>query len=101
MKKSGFDYAHPDDVEPDIRARLAALTNKGTILVDKMSAEQHLQLKQLQDFERRVALKYTSCRRFDQPCGGEDSAGTICAQGSVSGRSRAALGVISNGQVRI
>ena len=57
MKKSGFDYAHPDDVEPDIRARLAALTNKGTLLVDKMSVEQRLQLKQLQDFERRVALK--------------------------------------------
>ena len=57
MKTSGFDYAHPDDVEPDIRARLAALTNKGTLLVDKMSAEQRLQLKQLQDFERRVALK--------------------------------------------
>lgn len=57
MKKSGFDYAHPDDVEPDVRARLAALTNKGTILVAKMSAEQRLQLKELQDFERRVALK--------------------------------------------
>ena len=32
MKKAGFDYSHPDEVEPDIRARLAALTSGGTIL---------------------------------------------------------------------
>jgi hypothetical protein len=57
MKKVGFDYTHPDDVEPDIRARLAALTNNGSILVAKMSADQKAGLKKLQDYERRVAVK--------------------------------------------
>lgn len=55
MKKAGFDYNHPDEIEPDIRARLAVLTDNGRLLVDKMSAEQKAALKKLQDFERRVA----------------------------------------------
>jgi hypothetical protein len=57
MKKAGFDYGHPDEVEPDIRARLAALTNNGKILVEKMSPEQRAALKKLQDYELAVAAK--------------------------------------------
>jgi hypothetical protein len=57
MKKAGFDYSHPDEVEPDIRARLAALTNNGNILVEKMSPEQRTALKKLQDYELAVAAK--------------------------------------------
>jgi hypothetical protein len=55
MKKAGFEYSHPDQIEPDLRARLAALTSGGTIPVEKMTAEQKAALKQLQDFERAVA----------------------------------------------
>ncbi len=57
MRKAGFDYNHPDEVEPDIRERLAALTDGGTILVRDMSPEQRAALRQLQDYERRVAVK--------------------------------------------
>ncbi|MGE0226036.1 MAG: hypothetical protein AB7F35_23410 [Acetobacteraceae bacterium] len=56
MKKVGFDYSHPDDVEPDIRARLNALTANETIPLESMSASQREALKRLQDYERRVAL---------------------------------------------
>lgn len=57
MKKGGFDYNHPDDVEPDIKVRLAALTNNGTIPLENLSASQKAELKKLQEFEKRVALK--------------------------------------------
>lgn len=57
MKRDGFDYSHPDDVEPDIRTRLAALTSNGTIPVDQMTPEQRAGLRTLQDYERRVAAK--------------------------------------------
>jgi len=57
LKKAGFDYAHPDQIEPDLRARLNALTDGGRIPVEKMTAEQRTGLKKLQDFERAVARK--------------------------------------------
>ena len=58
MKKAGFDYAHPDEVEYDIRKRLAALTNGGTIPVDKMTPSQRTALKELQAYELKVAGKH-------------------------------------------
>jgi len=57
MRKAGFEYNHPDEVERDIRERLAAFTNGGTTPVEKMSPEQRAALKKLQDYERRVAAK--------------------------------------------
>ncbi len=57
MRKASLEYDHPDDVEPDIRERLAALTNGGTIRVEEMSPEQLAALKKLRDYELRVAKK--------------------------------------------
>jgi len=57
MKKAGFEYNHPDEVEPDIKTRLAALTNNGTIPIESLSPAQMSGLRKLQDFERRVAQK--------------------------------------------
>lgn len=57
MRKAGFDYNHPDEVEPDIRNRLAALTKNGTIRVEEMSPEQRIVLKKLQNYELQVATK--------------------------------------------
>ena len=62
MRKAGFDYNHPDEVEADIRKRLAALTSNATVAVDKMTPSQLSALKELQDFERRVAARYLRLR---------------------------------------
>jgi hypothetical protein len=55
MRKAGFEYNHPDDVENDIRNRLYAITGGGTIPVEKLSPDQATALKKLQDDERRAA----------------------------------------------
>jgi hypothetical protein len=57
MRRDGFDYNHPDEVEADIRERLAALTSGGAVPVEQMSPEQQAGLEKLQDYERRVAAK--------------------------------------------
>ena len=57
MKKAGFDYGHPDEIEPDLRNRLGTLTEGGKLLVSKMSPDQKTALRKLQDFERLVAAK--------------------------------------------
>lgn len=57
MKKAGFDYGHPDEVEPDIRTRLNAMTDNGRIPVDKLSVDQQAALKKLQAYELAVAAK--------------------------------------------
>jgi hypothetical protein len=57
MRKAGFQYNHPDEVEPDIWDRLAAITKGGTIPIEKLSGEQRGALKTLQDYERKAAAK--------------------------------------------
>lgn len=58
MKKAGFDmYGHPDEIDRDLRTRLDALTEGGRLPVDKMSPDQKVALKKLQDYERAVQVK--------------------------------------------
>lgn len=57
MKKAGFEYNHSDEIEPDLRNRLAALTDGGRVLVRQMTPEQREGLRKLQDFERAVASR--------------------------------------------
>jgi hypothetical protein len=57
MKKAGFDYTHPDEIEPDLWNRLNALTEGRKILLSKMSPDQKAALRKLQDFERSVSVK--------------------------------------------
>lgn len=57
MRRAGFDYDHPDDVETDVQQRLQAVTSGKTIPVESMSPEQRAALEKLRDYERRVAVK--------------------------------------------
>ena len=54
MRKAGFDYNHPDEVEPGIRDRLYAITGGKTVPIEQLSSEQQAALKSLQEYERRV-----------------------------------------------
>jgi hypothetical protein len=55
MREAGFDYNHPDEVEADIRERLAALTDNGTIPVEKFSYEKRIAFEKLKAYEWNVA----------------------------------------------
>jgi hypothetical protein len=55
MREAGYDYNHPDEVEPDIRERLAALTDGGSIPVEKMSYEKRIAFETLKAYEWNVA----------------------------------------------
>lgn len=57
MRKAGFAYDHPDEVETDIRERLAAITGGQTVPVEEMPADRRAALEELRDYERRVAAK--------------------------------------------
>jgi hypothetical protein len=56
MREEGFDYNHPDEVETDIRNRLAEITGGETIPVEQMTPEQQAALKKLHEYEKRVAV---------------------------------------------
>src|SRR5262249_58984186 len=57
MKKSGFEYNHPDEIEADLRNRLSAVTEGGKLLVSKMLPDQRPALPRLQHFNPLVAVK--------------------------------------------
>jgi hypothetical protein len=68
MRKAGFDYTHPDEVEPDLRERLYAITEGGAIPVEQLSSEQQEALKKLQEYERRVTmLDFKLVEKFFEP----------------------------------
>jgi hypothetical protein len=55
MREAGFDYNHPDEVQPDIEKRLDAILGGPPVPFEKLSAEQQASLKKLQEYERRAA----------------------------------------------
>ena len=55
MRKAGFEYGHPDEVEADILQRLDAITGGRSVPVDALSPDGVAALEELQDHERRVA----------------------------------------------
>ena len=54
MRKAGYDYSHPDEIERDLGKRLHAIT-KGLPL-EQLSADARAALKKLQDYERALAV---------------------------------------------
>jgi hypothetical protein len=57
MREAGFDSDDPNTVEEPIRQRLDAITDGGSLLVEELSPEQQAALEELQDYERRLAVK--------------------------------------------
>ena len=55
MRKRGFDYSHPDEVKPDLMERLDAITQNRSIQMHRLSPEQLEALRELQEYERKVA----------------------------------------------
>jgi len=56
MRKAGFSYTDPEEVEADFRKRLDAITSGNTIAIKDMSPEQLAALKKLQEDERRASV---------------------------------------------
>jgi hypothetical protein len=54
LRKAGYAYNHPDEIERDLRSRLQAIT-KGLPL-EQLSPEARAALKKLQDYERALAV---------------------------------------------
>lgn len=54
LRKAGYAYNHPDEIERDLRARLHAIT-KGLPL-EQLAADALAALKKLQDYERALAV---------------------------------------------
>lgn len=56
MRKEGFEYNDPEEVENDLRQRLYAITGGGIVPVASLSTEQKAALARLQELERKVAV---------------------------------------------
>jgi hypothetical protein len=56
MRDAGFNYNHPDDVEPDLTSQLHVITDGGITPVAQLTSDQQKALKKLQEYEKRVAV---------------------------------------------
>jgi hypothetical protein len=56
MRRNGFEYTDPEEVEADVRQRLYAITGGGTVPLEELSREQLAGLEELQEYERRVSV---------------------------------------------
>jgi hypothetical protein len=59
IRDAGFDYTHPDSIEPDFRKRLDEITEG--LPADQLSAEARTALANLQADERAVAIVALDC----------------------------------------
>lgn len=57
MREAGFDSSDPNETETEIRERLDAITGGGTVPLDELSPQQLAALKELQNYERTLAVK--------------------------------------------
>jgi len=59
MQEAGFNYTHPEDIEPDFRTRLDEIT--AGLPVEALSPESKTALEKLQTEERAVAIVAFDC----------------------------------------
>ncbi|MFN8444068.1 MAG: hypothetical protein U0175_25020 [Caldilineaceae bacterium] len=59
LRKDGFNYNHPDEIESEIKKRLDAITNGAP--VDTLSPDAKAALTELQGEEKAVAVAATKC----------------------------------------
>jgi hypothetical protein len=57
MRQAGFDAKDPNELETEIWQRLDAITGGGTVPIEELSREQQLALRELQNYERSLAIK--------------------------------------------
>jgi hypothetical protein len=57
MREAGFDVQDPNALEGAIQRRLDAITGGRTVPLEQLSPEQLAALEELQDYERRLAVK--------------------------------------------
>ena len=57
MREEGFDSVDPETLEAGIRERLDAITGGETVPLEQLSPEQLAALEELQNYERRLAVK--------------------------------------------
>jgi len=59
VREEGFNYSHPNEIEPDIKNRLDAITQGAPL--EALSAEARAALAELQGYERAVAALAIPC----------------------------------------